>query len=222
VSEPGAEASSRITTPTREDAEVEFNRIVAFSDGVFAIAITLLVLTLEVPGGADDLGQELRDRTDEFLAYGLSFAVLGKLWLSHHRFYGSLGRFDGTLLALNLLYLAFVALVPFTSDLLGNYSGESVAVIAYALNLAAVSLVFTISVRYASGHDLVREWAQAHVKHFAGWSDFFVAGVFLISIPVALVSPTAATLVWLGIFLVGRRLADAMTGDRRPAGGRRG
>ena len=221
MSEPGAEASSRIT-PTREDAEVEFNRIVAFSDGVFAIAITLLVLTLEVPAGVDDLGQELRDRSDEFLAYALSFAVLGKLWLSHHRFFGSLGRFDGTLLALNLLYLAFVALVPFTSDLLGNYSGESVAVVAYALNLAAVSLVFTISVRYSVRHDLIREWARGHAELFAGWTDFFVAGVFLVSIPVALVSPTAATLVWLGIFLVGRRLADAMTGDRRPAGGRRG
>jgi uncharacterized membrane protein len=218
VSEPGTEASSRIT-PTREDAEVEFNRIVAFSDGVFAIAITLLVLTLEVPAGVDDLGQELRDRSDEFLAYALSFAVLGKLWLSHHRFFGSLGRFDGTLLALNLLYLAFVALVPFTSDLLGNYSGESVAVVAYALNLAAVSLVFTISVRYSVRHDLIREWARGHAELFAGWTDFFVAGVFLVSIPVALVSPTAATLVWLGIFLVGRRLADAMTGDRRQARG---
>jgi uncharacterized membrane protein len=216
VSEPGTEASSRSGPATREDAEVEFNRIVAFSDGVFAIAITLLVLTLEVPAGVDDLGQELRDRTDEFLAYALSFAVLGKLWLSHHRFFGSLGRFDGTLLALNLLYLAFVALVPFTSDLLGEYSDERVAVIAYALNLGALSAVFTVSVRYSIRHDLIREWARAHAEHFAGWSDFFIAGVFLVSIPVALVSPTAATLVWLAIFLVGRRLADAMSGHRRP------
>jgi TMEM175 potassium channel family protein len=215
VSEPGAEASSRITTPTREDAEVEFNRIVAFSDGVFAIAITLLVLTLEVPAGVDDLGQELRDRTDEFLAYALSFAVLGKLWLSHHRFFGSLGRFDGTLLALNLVYLAFVALVPFTSDLLGNYSGERVAVIAYAINLAALSAVFTLSVRYSVHHELIRDWERRHAEHFAGWTDFFVAGVFLVSIPVALVSPTAATLVWLAIFAVGRRIGDAMSGKRR-------
>jgi uncharacterized membrane protein len=215
VSEPGAEASSRTTTATREDAEVEFNRIVAFSDGVFAIAITLLVLTLEVPAGVDDVGQELRDRADEFLAYALSFAVLGKLWLSHHRFFGSLGRFDGTLLTLNLLYLAFVALVPFTSDLLGEYSGQGVAVILYALNLGALSAVFTISVRYSVNHELVHEWARRHTEQYAGWADFFIAGVFFVSIPVALVSPTAATLVWLAIFLVGRRLADAMSGHRR-------
>ena len=217
MSDSRAEAASRLSDPTREDAAVEFNRIVAFSDGVFAIAITLLVLTLEIPAGSDDLGQELRDRADEFFAYALSFAVLGKLWLSHHRFFASLGRFDGRLLGLNLLYLAFVALVPFTSDLLGNYSGESIAVIAYALNLAAISLVFTISVRYASRHDLVRDWAKPHVRHFAGWADFFVAGVFIASIPVALVSPTAATLVWLAIFFGGRRLGDALTGDRDSA-----
>jgi uncharacterized membrane protein len=215
VGEPGTEASSRITTPTREDAEVEFNRIVAFSDGVFAIAITLLVLTLEVPAGVDDLAQELRDRSDEFFAYALSFAVLGKLWLSHHRFFGSLGRFDGTLLTLNLVYLAFVALVPFTSDLLGNYSGDRVAVIAYAINLAALSAVFTLSVRYSLRHELIHEWAKRHAEIFAGWTDFYVAGVFLISIPVALVSPTAATLVWLAIFFVGRRIGDAMSGQRR-------
>jgi uncharacterized membrane protein len=220
VSEPRAEPSRTFTAPSREDAEVEFNRIVAFSDGVFAIAITLLVLSLEVPGGADDLGQELRDRSDEFLAYALSFAVLGKLWLSHHRFYGTLARFDGTLLALNLLYLAFIALVPFTSDLLGDYSGESVAVIAYALNLAGVSLVFTLSVRHADRHELIRDWARPYAS-FAGWTDFYVTAVFLISIPIALVSPTAAALVWLAIFLFGRRLGDALSGQRDPRADRR-
>ena len=100
----------------REDSEIEFSRVVAFSDGVFAIAITLLVLALEIPAGVDDLGQALRDRGDEFFAYGLSFAVMASLWIDHHRFFGALERFDGRLMALNLLYLAFVALVPFTSE----------------------------------------------------------------------------------------------------------
>jgi uncharacterized membrane protein len=215
VNRPDREALSRYAAPSREDAETEFNRVVAFSDGVFAIAITLLVLTLEIPGGADDLGQELRDRGDEFLAYALSFAVLGKLWLSHHRFYGSLGRFDGTLLGLNLLYLAFIALVPFTSDLLGEYSDESVAVIAYAINLGGVSLVFTLSVRYAYRHDLIREWARPYARRFGGLADFYVAAIFAVSIPVALVSTTVATLIWLAIFLLGGRLGDALAGRRR-------
>ena len=121
MNQPGRAGISRYATPSREYAETEFNRVVAFSDGVFAIAITLLVLTLEIPGGVDDLGQELRDRAEEFFAYGLSFAVLGKFWITHHSFFGSLARFDARLMVLNLLYLAFIALVPFTSDLLGDY-----------------------------------------------------------------------------------------------------
>jgi uncharacterized membrane protein len=218
VSESGRAATERFTTPSREEAETEFNRVVAFSDGVFAIAITLLVLTLEIPGGADDLGGELRDRGEEFFAYGLSFAVLGKLWLAHHRFYGSLARFDGRLMVLNLLYLAFVALVPFTSDLLGDYSSERVAVILYAVNLAAITITFAAGLHYVDRHDLVRGWARPYTRA-ARSSDFTIGAVFLISVPVALLSPTAAIVVWLAVFLVGGPLSDAIRGRRRPAEG---
>jgi uncharacterized membrane protein len=210
VNQSGRAAISRYATPSREDAETEFNRVVAFSDGVFAIAITLLVLTLEIPGGVDDLGQELRDRTEEFFAYGLSFAVLGKFWISHHSFFGSLARFDARLMVLNLLYLAFIALVPFTSDLLGDYSGESVAVIIYAINMAAITGIFAATVRYSLDHGLIREWAKPHTRRSAGWTEYTITAVFLVSCPIALLSPLAATLVWLSIFLFGGRLLDVM------------
>lgn len=125
------------------------------SDGVFATAITLLVLTFELPPALGDLGTELRDRAGELVAYALSFAVLGKLWLAHHRFLASVERFDGTLLGLNLLYLACIALIPLTTDLLANHSGEPLAVIAYALNLA-ISLGLPFSIRYAWRRDRAR------------------------------------------------------------------
>ena len=156
---------------------------------MFAIAITLLVLTLEIPGGVDDLGQELRDRAEEFFAYGLSFAVLGKFWITHHSFFGSLARFDARLMALNLLYLAFIALVPFTSDLLGDYSDQSVAVIIYALNMAAITGIFAATVRYSLRHELIREWAKPHTRRFAGWTEYTITVVFLISCPIALAQP---------------------------------
>ncbi len=139
----------------RDAAEIEFSRIVAFSDGVFAIAITLLVLALEVPPDTDDLGQALRDRENELFAYALSFAVLGKLWLAHHRFFASVARFDGTLMGLNLLYLAWVALVPFTSELLGDFNDDPEAVIAYAISMTAISLVFAGQIVYAYRRDLM-------------------------------------------------------------------
>ena len=215
MNQPGRAGISRYATPSREDAETEFNRVVAFSDGVFAIAITLLVLTLEIPAGVDDVGQELRDRAEEFLAYGLSFAVLGKFWITHHSFFGSLARFDARLMALNLLYLAFIALVPFTSDLLGDYSDQTVAVIIYALNMAAITGIFAATVRYSLRHELIREWAKPHTRRFAGWTEYTITVVFLISCPVALLSPTAAIVVWLSIFLMGGRLLDVMAVEPR-------
>ena len=208
MSDQGTPRTLAHPSPSRKEAEVEFNRIVAFSDGVFAIAITLLVLTLEVPPGVEDLGEELRKRDAELFAYALSFAVLGKLWLAHHRFFGTLERFDGRLLALNLVYLAFVALVPFTSDLLGNYSGQTEAVVAYALNQFAVVSSFAIQITYSYRRGLIQQWARPYQARFAGPANYLIAAVFAISIPIAWISTTAATFVWLATFLVGNRAAD--------------
>ena len=192
----------------RNEADAEFSRVVAFSDGVFAIAITLLVLSLQVPASAEELDSALTDQLDEVLAYAISFAVVGKFWLSHHRFYGALERFDGTLMGLNLLYLAWVVLVPFSSDLLGNFGEEPLAVIIYACNMAAVSATFMVQILYAYSHGLVRPEARAMERRWAGPANFMTVGVFLLSIPVALVSVLAAQLMWLAIFFVGHRAGD--------------
>src|SRR4029078_11787527 len=112
ISDPGPAGRAR----HRDEAEVEFNRIVAFSDGVFAIAITLLVLALTFPPHLSHLRRALLNNQDDFIAYAISFAVLGRYWLAHHRFFSSLERFDGRPMALNLLYLPCLPVVPFTSQ----------------------------------------------------------------------------------------------------------
>ena len=200
----------------RAEADVEFARIVAFSDGVFAIAITLLVLALEIPPHVPDLGDALREHANALFAYALSFAVLGKLWLAHHRFFSSLERFDGTLMALNLLYLAWVALVPFTSEVLGDYSGEPEGVIVYAASMTGVSLTFGIGIVYAYRRDLVSPEYRGLERRFAGPANFLVPAVFAASIPVALVSTTVATVMWLAIFVIGRRTGDLIAGRPHP------
>jgi uncharacterized membrane protein len=181
----------------RKGSEIEFSRVVAFSDGVFAIAITLLVLALEIPAGLDDLGKAIGDRGDEFFAYGLSFAVIGSLWIAHHRFFANLARFDGPLMVLNLVYLAFVALIPFSSSLLGSYAGETPAVITYAINMVAVSLVFTAQNVYAYRSDLLDEAAEARRAGPLVAESFVIPGVFAASIPLAIVSPDNTPYLWL-------------------------
>jgi uncharacterized membrane protein len=195
----------------RDEAEVEFNRIVAFSDGVFAIAITLLVLGLAIPRGVPDLRQALLDDQGDFLAYAISFAVLGRYWLAHHRFFSALERFDGRLMALNLLYLAWIALVPFTAGVLGDYGDRTEAAVLYAINLIFVSASFYAQLVYSDRAGLLKPEAREYERRRNGPISLVVIGVFALSIPVAFASPLAAELMWLATFFIGRQVTRRLT-----------
>jgi len=191
----------------RDEAEIEFNRIVAFSDGIFAIAITLLVLGLMIPEGVPDLTRTLLNNAGDFFAYAISFAVLGRYWLAHHRFFSALERFDGRLMALNLLYLAWIALVPFTSQVLGDYGRTIDAAVLYAINMVIVSGSFYAQLVYSYHADLLRPAAREYERRQNGPVSLVVVGVFLASIPVAFASVLAAQLMWLLTFVVTRQVA---------------
>jgi uncharacterized membrane protein len=193
----------------REAWGIEFSRIVAFSDGVFAIAITLLALAIDIPQhlpGDTTVTELLEDQTGDLIAYAISFAVVGKLWLSHHRFFSAVERFDGALMTLNIAYLGWIALIPVTSEVLGDYGDNSAGVIVYAAIMVAAGATFAIQIVYATRNELIRPELRELERRHAAPVNFFITGVFLISIPVALVSPLAATLMWPIVFLGGRRV----------------
>lgn len=196
------EQLSHRTVRHRDEFGVEFSRIVAFSDGVFAIAITLLVLAIEIPPNVPDLGKALRNQEGDFLAYALSFAVIGKLWIAHHRFFTGVERFDNRLMGLNLFYLGWIALLPFTSEVLGDYGDQTDGVIVYAANLAAVGLIAAGMHLYCFRAGLVKEEVRPLQRAYTGPFYLVTPGVFLASIPIALFSPTLATLSWLLIFFI--------------------
>lgn len=141
--------------------------------------------------------------------------MIGKFWVSHHRFYGTLARFDNGLMWLNLLYLAWVALIPFTSDLLGNFGEEPLSVIVYAANMAAASLTFTVQIAYAHREGLVRPHASVSELRYAGPASFLVGGVFVLSMPVALLNTYVAQAMWLALFASGHRAIDWLARFRR-------
>jgi uncharacterized membrane protein len=189
------------TAKRRAENEIEFSRIVAFSDGVFAIAITLLVLNLGVPEHVrhDDLWPVLREQGQDLFAYALSFAVIGRFWVVHHRFFGDVTGFDGRLIALNLFYLAWIVLIPFSSQVLGDHGGDEAAVILYAVNLIGVLLsgvLMFADARRAGLSRVTPEEAKAGQR-----SALIVAAVFLASIPVALLDPHLAPYCWIALFL---------------------
>ncbi|MGE0066408.1 MAG: TMEM175 family protein [Solirubrobacterales bacterium] len=184
----------------REGNEIEFSRIVAFSDGVFAVAITLLALNLSIDTDIpkDELGQAIWDQRENFIAYGISFAVIGRFWLVHHRFFGEVNGFDGRLISLNMLYLAFIVLIPFSSQVLGDFGGESAAVVTYAINLAAVVLIGLWMTADARRAGLTTIDADTHREYRIRAA--YISAVFIASIPVAFVAPGLAPLMWLVLF----------------------
>jgi uncharacterized membrane protein len=189
------------TVKRREGNEIEFGRIVAFSDGVFAIAITLLVLNLGVEKGLSggQLVDELFDQWDNLLAFAISFAVIGRFWVVHHRFFAEVNAFDGRLLRLNLLYLGWVVLIPFSSEVLGEYGGETPSVVLYSVNLAAVVLVGLWMGVDARRRGLTSIDDETHRE--TRIRSTYIAAVFLLSVPLGFLAPRAAPYLWLLLFL---------------------
>ena len=129
-------------------------RLEAFSDGVLAIAITLLVIEIHVPSPApgESLASALWDQWPSYVAYFVSFLVIGVIWLNHHRMFQSVRAVDGTLLLLNLMLLMWVVLIPFPTAVVADYlqDGGSDASTAMALYggvilLTAISFVAMFS-----------------------------------------------------------------------------
>jgi uncharacterized membrane protein len=138
-------------------------RLEALSDGVFAFAITLLVLDLAIPNtehSAKQLQNALFDQWPGYLGYLVSFSTVGAIWLGHNAVTDYLDRADTTLLRLNLLLLLFVALLPFPTHLLSAYHGndraERVAVVVYGLTLLICGALLSLLWRYALKARLIR------------------------------------------------------------------
>jgi uncharacterized membrane protein len=186
--------------PVRES--VDFARIVAFTDGVFAIAITLLVLSLDVPPDlpASELRDFLLDSWRQLFAYFLSFAVIGRFWLGHHRLFQMLHGFDRPLMTLNLAYLSLIVLVPFPTELLGDYGERADSTVLYAAVVGGAYLLNWAMLRYALASGHVAPEAVAEARRTAR-GLLRPAIAFPASIPLAFVSPLLAQLAWIGLLV---------------------
>ena len=129
--------SERLHDPTR---------LLALSDGVFAIIITLLVLDVHVPDLAQgqSLAEALQETRPSLVAFGISFIVSGMYWVGHRDVFALIRRTDRGLVWLNLLYLLPLCLLPFGASLLGRYDLDAVALRIYGLVLVAIGLMRTI------------------------------------------------------------------------------
>jgi uncharacterized membrane protein len=176
----------------------DLSRIAAFSDGVIAVAITLLVLNIETPNVAEDeLGEALVDLLPSVLAYVLSFALVGRYWMIHHQLFSKFVRFDVRLVALNLLFLMLIALVPFSTDLYDEYNHAPLAAAVFASTLAVAALVHCAMTVHATKAGLVQTDEEKQELAYGAAIALGICAVFLLSVPVAfIISTTAAWIMW--------------------------
>ena len=194
----------------RPPIELPLGRLEAFSDAVFAIAITLLVLELGVSANAGEhLLQSILHQWPSYLAYAASFLTIGVIWLQHSAVTASLQGADATLYRLNLLVLLLASFLPFPTKLVATYIGdrepERVAVVFYGITLFALTLALTVFVRYAAERPrLVADHVEAetieaaltHQPSFLLYGVGIVVGVLLPTVGVVLYLFTA---LYLGI-----------------------
>jgi TMEM175 potassium channel family protein len=132
----------------------ETTRVEAFSDGVFAIAITLLILEIKVPSaGSGALSRDLLRQWPSYFSFLISFAFIGIMWINHHRLFTRIARCDDVLLVLNLLLLLGVVVVPFPTAVLATHLGQSdqlTALILYNSTYLLIAVFFNLLWRYAS------------------------------------------------------------------------
>ncbi len=182
-------------------------RIVALSDGVFAIALTLLALPLvDADIRADDVSGSLIALIPQLLVFALSFVVIARYWRVHHRVFARIERADGTLVGLSLLFLFWVALLPFPTAVLGEYGDTAAAVVLYAVTIILTGLSSTALWWYAAmGRARLRAGARPLTREDTDPEDVrrsLARGVAVIvgftpSLPLAFVDPSLAELSWL-------------------------
>jgi uncharacterized membrane protein len=192
--------------PRHEDdeaAEEGIGRILALSDGVFAIALTLLILEIAVPATTSDaaLPKALLALWTRYLAYLVSFVVIARFWGTHRLTFRLIARDDGVLVWLNLLLLLFVAFLPFPTAVLGQHIGSPGAAVLYATSVTLASIASAASWWYASGRGrLLRPDAgRAQVRALRARS-LSAPVFFALTLPIAVFAPYAAEIVWILVF----------------------
>lgn len=206
-----------VTTPVSDptgNESLALERIALFSDAVIAIALTLLAIDLRLPDvtGADDAAflRMLGDLGPHYFAFLISFGVVALYWRAHHRMFRYIERWDGGLLAVNMIFLFMVVQQPLFASMLGSYGALRSATAIYALGLAALGFSSLGMWLYVLRRRLVTPGLPSGYVRYTSVRSGGVAVAFLMSVGLALFSPLLAQVSWVFItfssFLLQRKL----------------
>jgi len=190
-----------------EAADEGIGRILALSDGVFAIALTLLILDIVLPARTNDdnLGHALLHIWPRYLAYALSFLVIARFWVIHHQTFKLIVRDNTTLVWLNFLLLFFIAFLPFPTAVIGAHEGSAAAAVLYAIAVCLTGASSAAYLWYATGRaNLIRpDVGRGQIRAMRARS---MSGpvFFALTVPVAAFVSYLAEALWIFAFPLAR------------------
>jgi TMEM175 potassium channel family protein len=182
----------------------ETARLEAFSDGVFAIAITLLIIEVPVPEveGSESLADALLEQWPSYFAYVLSFVVIGVMWINHHWLFRDVARTDQKVLILNLLLLLAIAFVPFPTAVLAEYMREDeqqlAATLAYGGTFAVIAILWNTLWAYVRNAGLLLpSLSRARIATITRRNAMGL--IYVVTLPLALISPWINIGIYAGL-----------------------
>ena len=188
-------------SPDQIQDHLGLERLIFFSDAVFAIAITLLALEIRLPAiegelTNDELAKSLIALWPKYLGYAISFLVIGFIWIGHHRKFRFIKRYDNNLLLLNLVLLMVIAFIPFPASVISEY-GNRTATIFYALVMALAGLLSAALWEYSSFHNrLINPELETQYRRKETRGPLLMSAIFLISIGIAFFNDDLAKTSW--------------------------
>jgi uncharacterized membrane protein len=182
------------------------SRLEAFSDGVIAIVITLLVLEIRLPEvGYADLGAALYSIMPKIMAYVVSFALIGLYWVFHHYSLNLIDKVDGVVLWINILFLLFISFLPFPTIIMGRYPFQPLSVIMYSSNLLLINATGFLSVQYLKKHRHLASAIFTEAVYKSQMNLYAVTSIlYVLSIGLAFFVPAASYFIvlLLAVFLI--------------------
>jgi uncharacterized membrane protein len=183
---------------------MDTNRLEAFSDGVFAIAITLLVLEIKVPPSGSSLGRELLNLWPSYFAYAISFIVIGAIWINHHAMFDHIVHANHKLLLLNTFHLMFIAFLPFPTAVLAQAlhdgANEPLATSFYGGTLTVIGVLVTVMWRYAAHeHRLLSDNISREEAKWKGRRFLIGPVCYGIATVIALIVPWLALTIYVAL-----------------------
>jgi uncharacterized membrane protein len=184
-------------------------RIETLVDGIFAIAMTLLVLSLNVPQliyPATDVAviHSLSSMLQQFFIYFMSFILLALFWRINHTQFYFIKKANQTVLWINIIWLSLIALVPFSTNLVGSYGYLTVPIIFFDLNLFLIGVLFGLNWYYADKKNFIDKNADRKMIKSRKKTNLALPSVALVAIGLSFISPEWSSLVYFALFFVNR------------------